>query len=139
MTSLDCEAICARQSIADLSSVVIFLACDGLGIEGSTVRGFRGPGRFDPRVDVAVDNTAGLGSTAGDTDGDGGLSPFVVSSPFSEEGVVAVAGRGDQRGHFFASSDSSGTSTTSLYDSNSHVRAVTTLRVYFVMHEACVG
>lgn len=110
---------CARQSIADLSSVVIFLACDALGIEGSAVRGFRGPGRFTTGVDVAVVGAVGLGSRAG---GSAELSPLSLSSscPFSEEGVDAGAdsdvrrGCDDQRGHFFASSESSGTSTTSL-------------------------
>ena len=108
--------MCARQSIADLSSVVIFLACDALGIEGSAVRGFRGPGRLE-KLAVVVGGT-GLGVIAG---GGAGLSP--LSSPFSvsEQGVDTGAGaasngggRGDQRGHFFASSESSATSTTSL-------------------------
>lgn len=98
---------------------MIFLACDALGIEGSVVRGFRGPGRFTPGVDVVV-GTSGLVSTAG---GGAGLSPLPSPCSFSEEedaeadsdvGRGCGCGCGDQRGHFFASSESSGTSTTSL-------------------------
>lgn len=118
LRSLDCEATCARHSIADLSSVVIFLACDALGITGSAVRDFRGPGRFAPNVGVVVASSGagpGLGSAGGGT----ALSHVPSSvSPLSRQvvGMASDVGRGgdDKRGHFFASSESSGTSTTSL-------------------------
>jgi len=119
LRSPGCEVTCARHSIADLSSVVIFLACDALGIKGSAVRDFRGPGRFAPGVGVVVTGGgAGLGSVGGGA----ALSPVPSTSPLSGIGVAAAAGTasdvarggGDQRGHFFASSESSGTSTTSL-------------------------
>ena len=87
---------------------MIFLACDALGITGSAVRGFRGPGRFDPGVGV---ETTGMGSAAG---AGAELSPVVFPSPISvsERGVGVDSG--NKRGHFFASSESSGTSTMSL-------------------------
>lgn len=88
------------------------------------VRGFRGPGRLAPCVDVAGDGTAAVEAMGGGV----GLLPFPLASsftasfPFSQEGVDAEAdaasnvgsGRGAHRGHFLASSESSGTSTMSL-------------------------
>lgn len=112
--------------MADLSSVVSFLALAGSGNGASFVLGFRGPGRLDGLSEVA----AGVGfddDDDGETNGSEGSvedvgCPLVVvpeggaSTPTSSffNSSPSVAG-GFQSGHFLASSESSGTSTTSLH------------------------
>ena len=100
--------------MADLSSVVSFFAfwCPGSG--ASVVLGFRGPGRlgaagFEELVE-AVGGVEVLATGGVDVDADRAGSVFSVFA------VNCIGGDGGElyRGHFFASTESSGTSVTSL-------------------------
>ena len=93
--------------MADLSSVVSFFAfaAPRPGSSTSCVLGFRGPGRFP---------VEGVGAAGVD---DAVLSTVVVVGSAAELDADAdcdVSSCGRHIGHFFASGESSGTSTTSL-------------------------
>jgi len=102
------DAVCAFQSSADFSRVVSFLPLreSADGRSASCTLGLRRPGRLATGCALAVEGDDVVGKSAGD-----GVVVLELSS-----GVAAASefSGGFQRGHFFASVESSGTSTISL-------------------------
>lgn len=110
--------------MSDLSSVVSFFAAGPEELEISRILDLRGPGRlfsFTDRVSDGIedeDGTEGNNPTLEPVSSvglSGVAATFtaVLDAVGAAEGVVATGGH---RGHFFASSESSGTSFTSLRD-----------------------
>ena len=103
---------CAFQSSADFSRVVSFFPFreSADGSSASWTFGFRRPGRLATTgCALAAEGDDAMGKSAGD--GVAAVLPVESSS-----GVAAASkfSGGFQRGHFFASVESSGTSTISL-------------------------
>jgi len=87
VTSFGWAETCARQSIADLSSVVSFFALfpDEEGREGRDVRGLRGPGRFGAGVAVVA---VGGGEECVEADADVDAIPEMLSPVADGSGGV---------------------------------------------------
>lgn len=97
----------ARQSMADLSSVVSFLTGSFFeGMSASLLLALRGPGRF----------ARGFAATGEAVEGSGtSVTPLASDVEATVDVDTSLASvNGFHRGHFLASSESAGTSFTSL-------------------------
>lgn len=109
--------MCERQSMADLSSVVSFFTGSFVGTSANLLLDFRGPGR---RPGVFAGTFTSVAEEADEAPPPGSVFEVPVDGPGALPLRTPI--EGVQRGHFLVSSESAGTSTTSLDDGRMRMR-----------------